>query len=137
MILQDYLNEDQVDLCKETGIIIEDRDYSCEEIYDIEHKLMEYLNNNCTNENIYLLEEKYDEILDILMDLENESDQINPLIVEINEDDHVKLTNGKTGIVADITNNVYTIDVDTKYKTGNIDDDIMIVDANSIIGKIA
>ena len=56
-------------------------------------------------------------------------------IVEINEDDHVELNNGKSGIVADITNNVYTIEVDEKFKTGNIDDDIMIVAANSIIGR--
>ena len=82
-----------------------------------------------------LIEEKYDEILYILMDLENESDEINPMIVEINEDDHVELNNGKSGIVADITNNVYTIEVDEKFKTGNIDDDIMIVAANSIIGR--
>ena len=47
-------------------------------------KIMEYMNDNCADENIYLLEEKYDEILDILMDLENESDEINPMIVEIN-----------------------------------------------------
>ena len=135
MILQDYLNDDQVNLCEETGIIIEDRDYSCEEIYQIEHKITEYMNDNCADENIYLLEEKYDEILDILMDLENESDEINPMIVEINEDDHVELNNEKSGIVADITNNVYTIEVDEKFKTGNIDDDIMIVAANSIIGR--
>ena len=64
MILQDYLNDDQVNLCEETGIIIEDRDYSCEEIYQIEHKITEYMNDNCADENIYLLEEKYDEILD-------------------------------------------------------------------------
>ena len=76
-----------------------------------------------------------DEILDILMDLENESDEINPMIVEINEDDHVELNNGKSGIVEDIKNNVYTIEVDVKFKTGNIDDDIMIVAANSIIGR--
>ena len=62
MILQDYLNDDQVNLCEETGIIIEDRDYSCEEIYQIEHKITEYMNDNCADENIYLLEEKYDEI---------------------------------------------------------------------------
>ena len=61
MILQDYLNDDQVNLCEETGIIIEDRDYSCEEIYQIEHKITEYMNDNCADENIYLLEEKYDE----------------------------------------------------------------------------
>ncbi|MBO5349153.1 MAG: hypothetical protein J6A89_04975 [Clostridia bacterium] len=136
MILQDYLNDDQVNLCEESGILIEDRDYSCEEIFNIEHQINEYINENCTDEKFYLLEEKFDEILDILMDLENENDEINPMIIEIYEDDHVELNNGKTGIVADITNNVYTIEVDEKFKTGDIDEDIMIVAANSIIRKI-
>lgn len=136
MILKDYLNDDQVNLCEESGIIIEDKDYSCEEIFKIEHMISEYMNENCADEKIYLLEEKFDEILDILMDLENESDEINPMILEINEDDHVELNNGKLGIVADITNNVYTIEVDEAFRTGDIDEDIMIVAANSIIGKV-
>lgn len=136
MILKDYLNDDQVNLCEESGIIIEDKDYSCEEIFKIEHMISEYMNENCADEKFYLLEEKFDEILDILMDLENESDEINPMILEINEDDHVELNNGKLGIVADITNNVYTIEVDEAFKTGDIDEDIMIVAANSIIGKV-
>lgn len=136
MILKDYLNDDQVNLCEESGIIIEDKDYSCEEIFKIEHMISEYMNENCADEKFYLLEEKFDEILDILMDLENESDEINPMILEINEDDHVELNNGKSGIVADITNNVYTIEVDEAFKTGDIDEDIMIVAANSIVGKV-
>lgn len=136
MILKDYLNDDQVNLCEESGIIIEDRDYSCEEIYQIEHKINEYMNSNCTDERFYLIEEKFDEILDILMDLENESDEINPMILEINEDDHVELNNGKLGVVADITNNIYTIEVDEEFKTGDINEDIMIVAANSIIGRV-
>lgn len=136
MILKDYLNDDQVNLCEESGIIIEDKDYSCEEIFKIEHMISEYMNENCADEKFYLLEEKFDEILDILMDLENESDEINPMILEINEDDHVELNNGKSGIVADITNNVYTIEVDEAFRTGDIDEDIMIVAANSIVGKV-
>lgn len=136
MILQDYLNDDQVNLCEEAGIIIEDKDYSCEELYKIEHDITEFMNKNCADEKIYLLEEKFDEILDILMDLENESDEINPMILEIYENDHVELNNGKYGTVADITNNVYTIEVDEEFKTGDIDQDIMIVAANSIIGRI-
>ena len=90
MILQDYLNDDQINLCEEAGIIIEDKDYSYEELYTIEHDITEFINKNCVDEKIYLLEEKFDEILDILIDLENESDEINQMILEINEDDHVK-----------------------------------------------
>ncbi len=136
MILQDYLNDDQVNLCEEAGIIIEDKDYSCEELYKIEHDIMEFINKNCADEKMYLLEEKFDEILDILMDLENESDEINPMILEIYENDHVELNNGKYGTVADITNNVYTIEIDEEFKTGDIDEDIMIVASNSIVSKV-
>ncbi len=134
MILQEYLNEDQIDLCKEIGITIEDRDYTYEELYTIEHEILDYINENCAEEKFYLMEEKFDEILDILMDLENESDEINPMIIDINENDHVELNNGKCGTVVDITNNVYTIEIDEELKTGNIDEDIMIVASNSIIG---
>lgn len=134
MILQDYFNDEQIDLCREVGIVIEERDYSCEELYNIEHEILDYINENCMDEKFYLIEEKFDEVLDILMDLENEEDETNPFAVEISENDHVELNNGKTGIVVDLTNNVYTIEVDEKYKTGNIDDDIMIVASNSILG---
>ena len=76
MILLDYLNEDQVDLCKEVGINIEEKDYSCEELYNIEHRIWDYINENCTDEKFYLMEEKFDEIIDIIMDLENENDEV-------------------------------------------------------------
>lgn len=136
MILKDYLNDDQVNLCEENGIFIEEKDYSCEEIFNLEHQIIEYIDENCAEEKFYLLEEKFDEILDILMDLENENDEINPIFFEINEDDHIELNNGKTGIVIDASNNVYTIEIDEKFKTGNIDEDIMIVASNSILKKL-
>ena len=136
MILQDYFNENQLDLCRNAGVIIEERDYSCEELYNLERKILDYINENCADESFILEEERFDEILDIIMDLENESEEINPLVVEINENDHVELNNGKTGYVIDITNNVYTIEVDEKYRTGNVDDDIMIVASNSILGLV-
>ena len=136
MILQDYLNDDQVNLCCENGINIEEKDYSCEELFEIEHQILNLINEKCVDDKFYLIEEKFDEILDILMDLENESDEVNPMVIEIMDDDHVELSNGKLGTVADITNNVYTIEVDEDYKTGNIDDDIMIVASNSILRRI-
>lgn len=136
MIIQDYFNEEQCELCQEAGVIIENRDYSTEELYSMENSILDYINENCINEEFYAKEQKFDEILDIIMDLENEDDEVNPFTVEINENDHVELNNGKTGYVIDITNNVYTVEVDEKYKTGNIDDDIMIVASNSILGIV-
>lgn len=134
MILQDYLSGEQINLLKDAGITIENEEYSCERLYDLEHRLLEYINEHCAEEKFYSNEELFDEILDIIMDLENESDEVNPMVVEISENDHVELNNGKTGIVVDITNNVYTIEIDEHLRTGNIDDDIMIVASNSILG---
>ena len=136
MILKDYFDEFQLGLFKDVGIMVDDRDYSCEELYSMEHEILEYINENCANEKFYQVEEKYDEILDIIMDLENESDNINPMVVEIRENDHVELNNGKSGVVIDLTNNIYTIEVDEIFKTGDIDNDIMIVSSNSILGLV-
>ena len=133
MILQDYFSEEQLDLCREVGIVIEERDYNSEELYELEQKILDYIYQNVADEKFYLMEEKFDEILDIIMDLENEEDDTNPFQMEIHENDHVELNNGKTGIVVDITNNVYTIDIDEKFKTGNLDEDVMIVAENSIV----
>ena len=136
MFLKEYFNEEQCELCKEAGVIVENRKYSADELYGMEKTILDYINDNCINEDFYEKEQKYDELLDIIMDLENEEDETNPFAVEINENDHVELSNGKTGYVIDITNSVYTVEVDEKYKTGNIDDDIMIVASNSILGII-
>lgn len=136
MILKEYFNEEQCGLCREVGIDIEERNYSNEELYEMEKNILAYINENCINEEFYLKEEKFDEIIDIIMDLENEDNQENTFSVEISENDHVKLSNGKTGYVIDITNNAYTIEIDEKYKTGNIDDDIMITSSNNIIGLV-
>ena len=136
MILQEYFNEEQCDLCREAGIVIEERDYSSEELYDMENAILNYINENCIDEKFILKEQKFDQIIDIIMDLENEDNQENPFTVEINENDHVELNNGKTGYIIDITNNAYTIEIDEKYKTGNIDDDIIITSYNSIIKLI-
>ena len=132
MILLEYFTEEQADLCREAGIIIEERDYNSEELYEMEHKLLEHINNNCMNEDFYMSEEKFDEIIDIIMDLENEEAEDNFNTVEFNENDHIELTNGKRGIIIDKTNNAYTIEIDEPFRTGNIDDDIVIVAENSI-----
>ena len=136
MILKDYFDESQLGLFEDAGITVDDRDYSCEELYSMEHEILEYINENCANEKFYQVEEEYDEILDIIVDLENESDDINPMVVEIRENDHVELNNGKSGVVIDLTNNIYTIEVDEIFKTGDIDNDIMIVSSNSILGLV-
>lgn len=136
MILQEYFSEEQQDLCREAGIVIEERDYNSEELYEMEQQILAYVEENCINEDFYKIEEKYDEIIDIIMDLENEEAEDTSLSIEFNENDHVELNNGKTGYIIDITNNAYTIEVDEQFKTGNLDEDVMIVAENSIIRLI-
>jgi len=134
MILQDYFSEEQQDLCREAGIIIEERDYSSEELYEMEQQILAYIDENCMDEEFYKVEEKFDDIIDIIMDLESEEAEDSTVTNEYNENDHVELNNGKTGIIIDITNNAYTIEIDENLKTGNLDEDVMIVAENSIIG---
>lgn len=136
MNLKEYLNDDQMELCEKANIYVENKEYTLEELCQIEHDLLEYVNEHCIDEDFYMLEEEYDKIVDIIMDLESEDNNDNQLIVDASEGEHVKLSNGKTGIVVDATNNVYTIEIDEEFKTGNLDDDICIVAINSIIAKI-
>ncbi len=137
MNLKEYLSNDQIEMCNNIGIIIEEnKEYNSEELYELERSLTEYIEENCIKEDFWKIEEELDSIVDILMDLENESNEDNPIELEIVENDHVKLTNGKNGIVIDITNNAYTVEVDEEFKTGNLDEDIMIVAENSIIGRV-
>lgn len=136
MKLQEYLDKKQIELCKSIGLDVKNTEYTIEEIFNMEHAIVDYISENCMNEEFYEKEEELDNIVDILMDLENETDETNDLIVEIYEDDHVELSNGKQGIVVDITNNVYTVEVDKEFRTGNLEEDIMIVATNSISRKI-
>jgi hypothetical protein len=133
MILKEYFSEEQQDLCREAGVVIEERDYNSEELYELEQKILDYIYQNIAEENFYLSEEKFDEILDIIMDLENDEAEDTSLSIEFHENDHVELNNSKTGYIIDITNNAYTIEVDEQFKTGNLDEDVMIVAENSII----
>lgn len=136
MKLKEFLDENQIELCEKANITIEDREYTLEELCQIEHDIIEYVNEHCIDEEFYLLEEEYDKIVDIIMDLESEENDDNQLIIDASEGEHVKLSNGKTGIVVDATNNVYTVEIDEEFKTGSLDDDICIVAINSIIEKI-
>lgn len=133
MILREYFSEEQQDLCREAGVIIEERDYNSEELYEMEQTILAYVEENCINEEFYKVEEKFDEIIDIIMDLENDEANDTSLSIEFHENDHVELNNGKTGYIIDITNNAYTVEVDEQFKTGNLDEDVMIVAENSIV----
>lgn len=136
MNLKENLSESQIKLCENAGIILDSDNQSLEELLEIERKLVEYIEQNCINEDFIEIEEEYDQIVDIVMDLESESSDDNEISTEIVENDHVKLTNGKCGVVIDCTNNAYTIEIDEEYKTGKLDEDIMIVALSNIVGRI-
>lgn len=136
MYLINILNERQLKLCNKAGVNIENKEYTKEELYQFEKKLLEYLNLYCVDEadEITELGEEYETIIDLLVDYEEENNtEKSNIETYLEENDRVKIKDGRTGILVDITENMHTIEIDEKYKTGNIDEDILIVDASEII----
>lgn len=43
------------------------------------------------------------------------------------------MKDGRTGTLVDITENMYTVEIDDKYKTGKVDEDILIVESSEIV----
>lgn len=135
MKLLNNLSERQIKLCNKANIDIESKDYELNELYDIEQKLLKYLNLYCIDEDdeVTSLGEEYEDLIDLLVDLEDEQNPEKPGIENyIEENDKVKMKDGRTGTLVDITENMYTIEIDDKYKTGNVDDDILIVESSEI-----
>jgi len=135
MKLIEYLDERQLKLCSKASVEIENRDYNLEELETFEEKLLEYLNLYCIDEDDEITElgEEYEEIIDILVDFE---DEINPnksnIDSYVEENDRVIMKDGRHGVLVDITENMYTVEIDDEYKTGNIDEDILIVESTEI-----
>lgn len=77
MRLIEILNERQLKLCTKAEAEIENRDYTLDELYNIEQKLLSYLNLYCVDENDDTTElgEEYEDIIDKIVDFE---DEINP-----------------------------------------------------------
>lgn len=136
MKILNKLNERQLHLCKKADINIENREYSLDELFSMEQKLLEYLNLYCIDEDDEVTElgEEYEELIDTFVDLEDEENPEKQGIENyIEENDKVKIKDGRTGTLVDITENMYTIEIDEKYKTGNIDDDVLIVEVSEIV----
>ena len=136
MKLIENLDENQLNLCRKANVIIEDKEYTMDELYEFEQKLLEYLNLYGIDEEDEVTElgEEYEEIIDILVDFEDEQNHASSNVKDlVEESDRVRLKDGRTGVLADITENMYTIEIDEKYKTGNIDDDILIVEGTEIV----
>ena len=136
MKILNKLNERQLHLCKKADINIENREYSLDELFSMEQKLLEYLNLYCIDgdDEVTELGEEYEELIDTFVDLEDEENPEKQGIENyIEENDKVKIKDGRTGTLVDITENMYTIEIDEKYKTGNIDDDVLIVEVSEIV----
>ena len=135
MTLINMLNERQLKLCSKANVIIENKEYSMKELYDFEQRLLEYLNLYCIDEEDEVTElgEEYEEIIDLLVDYEDEKNpEKSNIETYLEENDKVEMKDGRTGILVDITENMYTVEIDERYKTGNIDEDILIVEAQEI-----
>lgn len=135
MKLINMLNERQLKLCSKANVTIENKEYSMKEVYDFEQRLLEYLNLYCIDEEDEVTElgEEYEEIIDLLVDYEDEKNPEKSTIeTYLEENDKVEMKDGRTGILVDITENMYTVEIDERYKTGNIDEDILIVEAQEI-----
>lgn len=136
MKLIENLDERQLKLCQKANVIIEDKEYSMGELYEFEQRLLEYLNlyGIDDEDEVTELGEEYEEIIDILVDFEDEQNPETSNVKDfVEEADRVKLKDGRTGVLADITENMYTIEIDEEYRTGNVDDDILIVEATEIV----
>ena len=135
MKLINMLNERQLKLCSKANVIIENKEYSMKELYDFEQRLLEYLNLYCIDEEAGFAElgEEYEKIIDLLVDYEDEKNpEKSNIETYLEENDKVEMKDGRTGILVDITENMYTVEIDERYKTGNIDEDILIVEAQEI-----
>ena len=140
MIIRRFTDR-QKSLIKKAGIEIEDREYDLDELLHMDDVLLKDLNSDCIDENDDVTEEgcEYEDIIDKLVDLEYEA---NPSYTDellsgyVEENSHVELNNGRRGVVADISNEAYTIEIDDEYKKGNVEDDICIVPLNAIRGII-
>ncbi len=135
MKLINMLNERQLKLCSKANVIIENKEYSMKELYDFEQRLLEYLNLYCIDEEDEVTElgEEYEKIIDLLVDYEDEKNpEKSNIETYLEENDKVEMKDGRTGILVDITENMYTVEIDERYKTGNIDEDILIVEAQEI-----
>ena len=142
MNLKENLTVKQLDKLEDLDIIIGNEDYTEEQVLELEKDLLEYIEENCLAEgenkdniNAKLTEEGYEirEIVSTLSDiLYAEGDQ--DLVDEILEENEVKvkLKDGRIGILIDVTNSVATVEIDEQFRTGNLDEDIAIIEYDEL-----
>lgn len=142
MNLKENLTAKQLDKLEDLDIIIGNEDYTEEQVLELEKDLLEYIEENCLAEgeskdniNAKLTEEGYEirEIVSTLSDIlyaEGDQDLVDDILEE--NEVKVKLKDGRIGILIDVTNSVATIEIDEKFRTGNLDEDIVIIEYDEI-----
>ena len=130
MRLINYISIRQNTLLEKLGIIINDKEYSQKDLENMEDIIVKHIRKECmlTNDEITEEGKEYEDLVDIITDFEYENDPgKSTLNDQLSEDDYVELKNGKKGTLIDATNEMYTIELDDEFKTGDISEDIQIV----------
>lgn len=143
MNLKENLEPEQLEKLEELDVIIENEDYTEEQVLELEKDLLEYIEENCLKEgeskdniNAKLTDEGYEirnivETLSEILYNEGDADLVDDILEET--EIKVKLKDGRTGILIDVTNNIATVEVDEKFRKGNIEEDIVIVEYDNLI----
>lgn len=130
MRLINYISIRQNALLEKVGIIINDKEYTQKELEEMEDIIVKHIREKCIDKNDETTSEgkEFEDLVDIITDFEYENDPEKvTLNDQLKEDDYVELKNGKRGILIDITNEMYTIELDEEFKTGDIAEDIQII----------
>lgn len=133
MNLIETFDEEELKLLADIGILLEDIKYSEEEMEKFEDKIIDFINKECIDgeNNLTGLGLEYEQILERLIDFEDGG-----ILEKYNEGDEIELKDGRIGIIIDITNGAHTISINSEYQTGNLNDDIEIVEIKQIYGII-
>lgn len=133
MKLKDIYDKEELILLADIGIVLEDIDYSLEEMEKFEDKIIEFINQELIDgeDKLTGLGLEYENILERLIDFED-----GEIFEKYDEDDEVELKDGRSGIVIDITNGAYTISINEEFQIGDIKEDNPIVETKDIYGLV-
>lgn len=133
MKLNQIYDEEELKLLADIGILLENKDYTVEEMEKFEDQIIEYINRDCVDgeDNLNGIGLEYEQILEKIIDFED-----GEIFEKYNEGDEIELKDGRIGIIIDITNEAYTVNLNSEYQTGDISEDIPIVEVKQIYGLV-
>lgn len=133
MKLNQIYDQEELKLLADIGILLENKDYTVEEMEKFEDQIIEYINRDCVDgeDNLNGIGLEYEQILEKIIDFED-----GEIFEKYNEGDEIELKDGRIGIIVDITNEAYTVNVNSEYQIGDILEDIPIVEVKQIYGLV-